>query len=84
MPCTPFRQTMKDGTVVHGFLCTRGKKPVRTCSICGALSTKLCDGDLVNGRTCDAPLCSQHAAHVEPDKDYCPKHAAAERQGVFL
>ncbi len=81
MPCTPFRQTMKDGTVVSGFVCTRGRaKFCLPCVVCGKLHTKLCDGKpgawpniKTSGGTCSAPLCDEHAHHVEPDRDYCPR-----------
>lgn len=70
MPCTPFQMRMKDGAVVSGIICTRRKR----CKYCGAPAPKLCDGDLGNGKTCDAPLCTRCATHVAPDHDYCPVH----------
>lgn len=41
---------------------------------CCAMSTKLCDWPLIEGGTCDAPLCDEHAHSVGPDRDYCPTH----------
>jgi hypothetical protein len=78
MPCFQFKQTMKDGAVVTGFICTRGTG--KQCAICGRPSTKLCDGIRPNGKTCDMPLCEKCAVHVHPDKDYCPAHDPAMRR----
>ena len=76
MPCKPFRSA--DGKV-FGFVCSRGTK-VLPCSVCGAPSSKLCDGPpspniKSKDGTCSAPLCVHCAVHVDPDRDYCPKHA---------
>jgi hypothetical protein len=76
MPCVPVRGTTSDGHKWSGFVCTRGQK-VKPCAVCGNPSTKLCDGDIGNGKTCDVPLCSKCALHICPDKDYCPKHRPA-------
>lgn len=42
---------------------------------CEAMSSILCDWP-VEGGTCDAPLCSDHATSVGLDLDYCPRHAS--------
>ena len=64
--------------------CTRGftrrRVPLR-CVVCNVPETMasitLCDGPgLRPGTPCDAPVCINHAVHVEPDVDYCPTHAA--------
>jgi hypothetical protein len=52
----------------------------RRCCVCHVPETlatlKLCDGPPLRGRgTCDQPVCVDHAVHVEPDIDYCPRHA---------
>lgn len=41
---------------------------------CEAIATRLCDWP-VEGGTCDAPLCSDHAMTVVDDRHYCPIHA---------
>lgn len=64
-----------------------GSKPragARSCQYCVNQHTRLCDWRLRPGVTCDAPLCNEHTAKPEadPDKDLCPRHAAAwEAQG---
>lgn len=40
---------------------------------CEAMSSILCDWP-VDGGTCDAPMCSDHAVEVGADKHYCPIH----------
>jgi hypothetical protein len=49
---------------------------------CGRIGGKLCDAPRESGPsagrwgTCDMPLCSKHATHVDgKDLDYCPRHA---------
>lgn len=42
---------------------------------CCALSSFLCDYELVDGGTCDAPLCPEHAQQIGPDRHLCPRHA---------
>ena len=82
MPCYQFSQRMKDGQVVSGFMCTRGRRYLPLpCVVCGKPNTKLCDGPpgawpniRAQAGTCSAPLCDAHAFHVDPDQDYCPRH----------
>jgi hypothetical protein len=77
MPCTPFE--LPSG--VRGIVCgPRRRRKVLRCSVCnvpGTVATmRLCDGPARRGKgTCDAPVCVEHALHVEPEKDYCPTHA---------
>jgi hypothetical protein len=40
-----------------------------------AISGYLCDHELEGGKTCDAPLCDDHAHEVGKDRHYCPRHA---------
>lgn len=57
-----------------------GKEPAK-CRWCAKRSTKLCDFDIshpsqvTHRKTCDAPMCDEHAKSVGIDKDYCPQHA---------
>jgi len=59
----------------------RVRRAARRCVVCNIPDTmatmKLCDGPVPGkpGQTCDAPVCVEHAHHVEPDVDYCPTHA---------
>jgi len=62
------------------IVCSRGErhpKP-RRCVVCNQpewmTSIKLCDGEVRPGVTCDAVVCIDHAHHVEPDTDFCPRH----------
>jgi hypothetical protein len=64
------------------FIC--GPRPrVPKCCVCKKPSTKLCDfrlsapEQLTHVRTCDAPLCDEHATRVGENIDYCPVHAAS-------
>lgn len=50
-----------------------GKPEVR----CMAISSILCDA-LIDGGTCDAPLCEQHAHAVGVDRHLCPIHAGQQ------
>ena len=43
---------------------------------CMAISSILCDWPMEDGRTCDAPLCEEHAHEVGPDRHLCWLHAA--------
>lgn len=54
-----------------------GKPEVR----CMAISTLLCDWP-VDGGTCDAPLCEEHAHQVGPDRHYCRAHRALQLLAV--
>lgn len=48
---------------------------------CMAISSILCDWP-VEGGTCDAPLCEQHAHQVGPDRHYCRAHRALQLLAV--
>lgn len=59
-----------------GFVCSRGRRP-KTCRWCSRPSTKLCDWKApAAARTCDAPICDDHAKVVGPNRDHCPDHVA--------
>lgn len=78
MPCQHF--TTPDGKV-SGFMCFRGQSRKR-CWVrgCDRPATKLCDGIMPGGKTCDRNLCEHHTTHVEPDHDYCWPHRPKEEQ----
>jgi hypothetical protein len=79
MPCTPFR--LPGG--ISGFVCTRGRKRVRCCSVggCTAPSDFQCDYPTRPGKTCDQHLCAKHAREVGADVHACPEHAAESLWG---
>lgn len=41
---------------------------------CCAMATLLCDHINSDGKTCDAPLCEEHATLAGPDFHLCPLH----------
>lgn len=44
---------------------------------CCAMATLLCDFPVGNeGKTCDMPLCPEHAHEIGPNRHWCPKHRA--------
>ena len=44
------------------------------CTDCAAPSDVLCDYPVGDGKTCDRPMCGDHAYHVSTDTDYCRDH----------
>ena len=53
---------------------------------CFAISAYLCDHENSDGKTCDAPLCDEHAKQIGKDRHLCPRHAAeraATAPGLF-
>lgn len=44
---------------------------------CMGISSLLCDWP-VDGGTCDAPLCEEHAHQVAADRHFCPRHRAEQ------
>lgn len=79
-----------NGVLVHMKLDKRTKAPPPCCARitlpngqtdkCGAISTILCDYELEDGSTCDAPLCHQHAKTVGRNRHLCPTHAGLQAQ----
>jgi hypothetical protein len=71
------------GGKIVGIIC--GNFPeVKPCN-CGKPMQFLCDwkiGKHANGRrkTCNAPICSEHALEVGPNKHLCPEHQKAWRE----
>ena len=80
MPCRTIPLPGGGTAIVCG---PRVRRPLRRCVVCNVPDTlatmKLCDGPRNGGKpgqTCDAPVCVEHALHIEPDTDYCPAHAS--------
>lgn len=63
----------KDGQFI-AVVCSRGVKRVPKCRWCDKQSTKLCDYPISKMRTCDAPVCDDHAKHQGQNLDTCPEH----------
>jgi hypothetical protein len=62
-----------------------GPRPRRKkCCVCSKPSTVLCDWKIGGGKTCDRPICEDHAEHVGDDKDLCPEHREAYRKWLAV
>jgi hypothetical protein len=75
MPCQWIK--LPDGTVAHLNIAKRRTAPCKFCAANGGRktpSTRLCDYELPNGKTCDAAMCNNHATSVGEDRDLCPAH----------
>jgi hypothetical protein len=59
---------------------TTPANPLVPSQRCLAPSSFLCDHKLPNGKTCDAPLCAEHATEVGPDRHYCPRHTSEPKR----
>lgn len=69
---------MPSGNAIHLDFARRGNASApRPCSVCGWISTRLCDWKLSGGGECSAPLCPAHAETPAPAKDLCPRHTLA-------
>ncbi len=78
MKCSPI--TLPGGSVL--ILCGRaaGKRGRQLCRVDGMReATLLCDWPMGGGRTCDTPLCEEHAAKIGSDSHLCPEHARSWR-----
>ena len=49
---------------------------------CSWVSAFLCDYPVGDGKTCDRPLCSDHAYEVAPEIHYCDSHHATWKEFV--
>lgn len=58
------------------FICGPGADEIVMCreSGCEYESDVLCDWPMGRGKTCDLPLCADHARHIGEDRDLCPMH----------
>ena len=81
-----------DGIVTH-LKFGKGKAPAACCAPlrlggrlerCLAMAGNLCDADVGEGLTCNAPLCDAHAHPVGPDRHLCPRHFARQFDGAPL
>lgn len=56
------------------IVCSRGRRQQR-CRWCVSRPGKfLCDWKVGPGKTCDKPICSEHAQEVASNKHLCPEH----------
>jgi len=62
----------KDGQFT--IVCSRGAKRPPKCYFCKKQSTKLCDYPVTRTKTCDAPMCDEHAKRQGANLDTCPNH----------
>jgi len=44
------------------------------CADCSALGEFLCDFPVGDGKTCDRPICEEHAHEIAPELHYCDAH----------
>jgi hypothetical protein len=79
MPCRTIHLPGGAMAIVCG---PRVRQPApRRCVVCNVPDTlasmRLCDAPREGGKpgqTCNAPVCLDHAQHIDPDIDYCPVH----------
>jgi hypothetical protein len=76
----------KDGKKTGWAHLNTGGRKVNLCRFCWKekhlrlIAGKLCDfvvsspQQVTHKRTCDAPICDEHATSVGKDLDYCPDH----------
>ena len=67
--------------IVNGFpaiVCGPEPRRKKCCAPnCMQAGKLLCDWKIGGGKTCDKPICPDHAQHVGDDKDLCPEHQEA-------
>jgi hypothetical protein len=79
MPCYPVR--LDNGTGAVAIVCGRlGKR----CSSCGGISEFLCDFPVGDGKTCDRPMCRDHAVVVGKNRHLCLQHEHAMHVAPFV
>lgn len=61
---------------VAAIVCDGRRRKRQRCE-CGSGATLLCDWKLAGGKTCDRPICAEHAEEVAPDKHLCREHQTA-------
>ena len=70
-------EKFSDGSTI--FWCGKGIEP---CSVCGDVSTTLCDYPVGPRKTCDQPLCEKHTIKQGAewqDIHFCPTHVIIDR-----
>jgi len=67
---------------LFAILCSSGqvRRQVCRCRSCAQPAPFLCDFRLGNGKTCDAPICADHAWQPAEDKHLCPQHQLGYRR----
>jgi hypothetical protein len=74
--CESLKIPGREGVVI---VCGTRSKP-RFC-VCGRAGEFLCDWKLKEKRkTCDRPICAQHALEVAPGKHLCREHQRAYQE----
>jgi hypothetical protein len=77
MPCDHLKAPGGIGAIV----CARGHAPrSKRCCACYLQGTYMCDWKIAPEKTCDKPICPEHAEEVATDKHLCPQHQEAYRQ----
>ncbi len=61
------------------FLCGTDTGRIQACRWCETGAPFLCDWKVAPGRTCDAPICGDHAFEAGPEKHLCPEHRESYR-----
>lgn len=72
MPCAHIKLPGGGHAIVR-YSGARQKK----CKVCKHAAPYLCDWKVGKAKTCDKPICGQHAKEVAPDKHLCPEHQVA-------
>jgi hypothetical protein len=66
------------------IVCHSGKRR-NWCEFCHERpASKLCDGTVLDNKTCDAAICEVCATHGGKDIDYCPMHKWQAKQGALF
>lgn len=79
MPCTHI--TVGN---THAIVCSRGRRATVKCHACIKTAPYLCDHDTGNGKTCDRPMCADHAQQIGSDRHYCFAHRVRPGQTAEL
>ena len=75
-------KTVRVSNKTLAIVCDRGGRK-RRCTFCMNWATVLCDYPRGGKRTCDKPLCPDHADRVGENQDFCWNHEPL-RQGKLL
>lgn len=58
-----------------GALALPGDNIANNRILCGRMGGRLCDAPMPGGKTCDLPICNEHAFSGGENVDFCPYHA---------